>query len=543
MKNINHYPKVAYFCMEFGLHEEFRIYSGGLGILAGDILKAANDGGYPVVGVGILWRQGYNKQFIGNDGKVYDCYTEYRYDFIEDTGIEVKVKIRGKQVRAKVWLCTKYANAPLYLLDTNIPGNNDRLLTGQLYGWFSEERVAQEMILSIGGLKALDALGIRPDIYHFNDSHPVLAGIELISRKMDIDGMSFEEAWKETRKQIIFTTHTPVKAGNEEYEHELLRYMGAYRGLSYGQMLKLGGDPFSMTAAGLRLSAKTNAVSALHCSTAKEMWKNIDNASEIIPITNGVHTGTWQDKRISEAVNDGKNLWQAHMAAKKELLHEIFARSGVMFDENILVAGFARRVAPYKRHDLLFRNIKAIEKLFKDRKLQIVYSGKAHPNDLAGKEIVDKIYRLSCQYPKNVVFLVDYDMKLGKLMTRGCDIWINNPIKTMEACGTSGMKAAMNGVLNLSIPDGWWQEMCVHGENGWLIEDGSKGNNLDSRDFKQMYRVLTDEVIPLFYNDRDKWITMMKKSIEMSRRKFSAERMLDDYYRLMYIPAASLKQG
>jgi len=542
MKNKNHYPKVAYFCMEFGLHEEFRIYSGGLGILAGDILKAAKDGGYPVVGIGILWRQGYNKQFIDNEGKVYDCFTEYRYDFLEDTGVEVKVKIRGKQVRAKVWLCSRYGNAPLYLLDTNIPDNNDRLLTGQLYGWFSEERAAQEMILSIGGLKALEALGIHPDIYHFNDSHPVLAGIELVSRKMD-KGMCFDEAWEETRKQIVFTTHTPVKAGNEEYEHELLRYIGAYRGLTYGQMLKLGGDPFSMTAAGLRLSAMTNAVSVLHCNTAKEMWKDINNASEIIPVTNGVHTGTWQDERIASSVNDEKSLWQAHMAAKKELLDEIYVRNGVRLDENTLVAGFARRAAPYKRHDLIFKDIRAIDKLFKNKKLQIVFSGKAHPNDLAGKEIVDNIYRLSRRYPENVVFLADYDIKIGKLMTRGCDIWINNPIKTMEACGTSGMKAAMNGVLNLSIPDGWWPEMCIHGENGWLIESCENEKDLDGRDFKAMYRVLNNEVIPLFYNNRESWIKMMKKSIEMSQQKFSAERMLEEYYRLMYIPVASLRQG
>ena len=243
-------PLVAYFCMEFGLNEDLRIYSGGLGILAGDILKAARDGGYPMVGVGILWRQGYVTQLIDEDGRPMDVFKDYSYDFLKDTGVTVKVRIRGRQVEAKVWLCDCFGNAPLYLLDTNIPGNPDRLLTGQLYGWFSEERVAQEMLLSIGGLKALRKLGINPDIYHFNDSHPVLAGIELIRRKMDEKGMSFDEAWEKTRKQIVFTTHTPVAAGNEMHDHELLRYMGAYNGLTYGQMLRLGGDPFSMTAAG-----------------------------------------------------------------------------------------------------------------------------------------------------------------------------------------------------------------------------------------------------------------------------------------------------
>ena len=250
MTNLTKKKKVAYFCMEFGLNEELRIYSGGLGILAGDILKAAKDEECPMVGVGILWRQGYTEQFIDDNGMPYDSYHEYDYDFLKDTGVTVNVIVRGRQVKCKVWECTKYGNVPLYLLDANLKDNQDRLITGQLYGWFSEERVAQEMILSIGGVRALRKLGIDVDVYHFNDSHPVPAGIELIREKMQDDGMSFEEAWKETRNQIVFTTHTPVTAGNEVHEHELLQYIGMYNGLTYGQMVKLGGEPFSMTAAG-----------------------------------------------------------------------------------------------------------------------------------------------------------------------------------------------------------------------------------------------------------------------------------------------------
>ena len=316
-------PTVAYFCMEFGLHEDFKIYSGGLGILAGDILKAAKDCKLPMVGVGILWRQGYDRQVIGSDGLIYDCFPEYHYDFLKDTGKEVTVRIRGRLVHLKIWKCTKYGNVPLYLLDANLPNNADRLITGQLYGWFGEERIAQEIILGVGGLRALQKLGIKPEVYHFNDSHPVIAGIELIRQKMDQQEVSFEEAWAQTRKQIVFTTHTPVAAGNERHDHQLLQYMGAYNGLSYNQMLKLGGDPFSMTVAGLRLARKANAVAKLHCQTARKMWKDISGAAEILAITNGVHNGTWQDRRIVQALKGSGDLWSAHMAAKRELVEEV----------------------------------------------------------------------------------------------------------------------------------------------------------------------------------------------------------------------------
>jgi starch phosphorylase len=528
-------PTVAYFCMEFGLHEEFNIYSGGLGILAGDILKAAKDEKLPLVGVGILWRQGYTTQLIGEDGKPYDCFPEYRYDFLEDTGVIVKVRIRGRQVRCKVWKCAKYGNTPLYLLDTNLPGNNDSLITGQLYGWFAEERIAQEMILGIGGVRALKALGIKVDIYHFNDSHPLIAGLELIRGKMDDLGLSFEEAWQKAREQIVFTTHTPVIAGNEIHEHELLKYMGANNGLTYGQMLKLGGEPFSMTVAGLRLSKKTNAVAELHGVTARKMWRDVTGASEIIAITNGVHNGTWQDPGIVKAYARKEDLWAPHLEAKREMIAAVFRRAGIKLDENILTFGFARRVAPYKRGELIFKKKEVIEPLLKGRKLQIIFSGKAHPNDLTGKEIVANLYKMSTLYPESVVFLQNYDLKTGKILTRGCDVWLNNPIRPMEASGTSGMKAAMNGVLNFSILDGWWPEGCMHGVNGWQIGNGYEENNQDKVDVESLYKVLQEEVIPTYYKNREKWVQMMRASIEMSRERFSAARMVREYYQRLYV--------
>lgn len=526
-------PTVAYFCMEFGLQTDFKIYSGGLGILAGDILKAARDEKCSMVGVGILWRQGYVKQVITPDGKHFDCFPELGYDFLKDTRVVVDVRIRGRIVKCKVWKCTSFGNVPLYLLDANLPENADRLLTGQLYGWFGEERIAQEMILGIGGVKALRALGIKVDVYHFNDSHPLLAGLELVRQRMEYYGLSFEKAWQQTREQIVFTTHTPVMAGNEVHEHELLRYMGAGNFLTYGQMVKLGGDPFSMTVAGLRMAKKANAVAKLHCKTARQMWKWVDNAAEIIPVTNGVHNGTWQDKRIIKAAG-ARELWDAHQECKRELLDEVYQRNGVRLNEDALLIGFARRAAEYKRSDLIFRKKAVIEPLLKKGKLQIIFAGKAHPNDLGGKRIVLNLFKMAKRYPKSVVFLQDYDMRIGQLLTRGCDVWLNNPIRPMEASGTSGMKAAMNGVLNFSVLDGWWPEGCKHGVNGWQIGNGYEGKDADKVDSESLYRVLQKEVLPTYYRNQRKWVTMMRSSIRMAEEKFSAARMVRDYYNQLY---------
>lgn len=525
-------PRVAYFCMEYGLHEDFKIYSGGLGILAGDILKAAKDGGYPMVGVGILWRQGYTRQLIGDDGKPYDCFPDYHYDFLEDTGVSVKVLIRGRQVEVKVWKCEQYGNAPLYLLDTNLP-QPDAYLTGQLYGWFEEERVAQEMLLGIGGVRALRKLGIDADIYHFNDSHPLFAGVELIREQMERNGLPFHDALDAVKQKIVFTTHTPVKAGNEVHGHDVLQYMGAYDGLTYGQMLELGGSPFSMTAAGLRISRKANAVSALHGETARKMWADVPGGKSILSVTNGVHNGTWQDTGLYAAYRDGGDLLAAHKKLKREMLDEIFARNGIRLREDVLTIGFARRAAPYKRSDLIFRDEETVGRLLRERKLQIVFAGKAHPNDIEGKRILANIVRRAREYPESVVFLQDYDMKVGKLLTRGCDVWLNNPVRPMEASGTSGMKAAMNGVLNFSVLDGWWPEACEHGVNGWQIGGGYTGENADDVDAASLGRVLTQEILPA-YGDRQKWCAMMHASIEMATHRFSAARMVQDYYERLY---------
>lgn len=530
-------PKVAYFCMEYGLDPSFHIYAGGLGILAGDYLKAAKEYDMPVIGVGIKWRQGYTHQEIGEDLKPYDIFHDYEYDFLKDTGVKVTVQVQNRQVVCKVWKIDAFGNAPLYLLDTHLPGNEDTWITSQLYGRMGEERIAQEIVLGIGGVKALKVMGIQPDVYHFNEGHAVLAAFEIIRQNMAA-GMSFNKALEAARNKIVFTTHTPVIEGNESHPLEQMMYMGANNGLSYEQLHAIGGSPFNMTVAALRLSRISNAVSQLHCQTANNMWKHVSNKSEIIGITNGIHIPTWVDNNMLLAAEGHSNLWECHMTNKMKLIRFIKEKTGITLDPDILLIGFGRRATAYKRHDLIFKDPNIIFPLLRDKKLQIVFSGKAHPMDNIGKEIITNIVKISRQFPESVVFLENYDMNIGRLLTRGADVWLNNPRRPMEACGTSGMKAAMNGVLNLSILDGWWAEACEHGINGWQFGDGFTHPNpvvQDSHDSKALYHVLLNEVIPTYYHNRQKWINMMRNSILSTKDKFNIKRMMDEYFSRMYI--------
>lgn len=534
--NNNKLPRVAYFCMEYALESDFKTYAGGLGILAGDYLKGAKDSQLPLVGIGIKWKQGYGDQMIDKNGEPFDAYHNYKYDFLKDTGVKVSVKIRGIDVICKVWLCDAFDNNPIYLLDTDIPENSDSWITGQLYGGFGEERIAQEMVLGIGGVKALRALGIDVDVYHFNEGHADLAAIELIREKMK-ESMTFEEAWKATRAEVVFTTHTPIIQGNEFHPIEKLEYMGAFNGLSISQMERIGGNPFNMTVAGLRLSRKSNAVAALHAKTANNMWKTVAGRSEIIGITNAIHKKTWVDSRITKAFEENGDLWNAHRLVKKELIEFVKERTGVTLDAEKLLIGFSRRAAPYKRSDLIFRKPEIIDPLLKEGKVQIIFSGKAHPLDDTGKAIVANLVSMMKKYPNSVVFLENYDMKIGSMLTRGSDIWLNNPRRPLEASGTSGMKAAMNGVLNCSILDGWWPEACLDNENGWQFGDGFESSDeaeLDKHDCDALYDTLLNRVIPTYYNNREKWVSMMKRSIETTKDYFSVKRMLEEYYSKLY---------
>lgn len=534
----NSLPRVAYFCMEYALKSDFKLYAGGLGILAGDYLKGARDHKFPIVGVGIKWKQGYTDQRISPEGKAIDTYPIYDYPFLKETGVTVSVTIRKREVKCKVWLCDQFGNAPLYLLDTDVPGNEDSWITGQLYGWFGEERIAQEMVLGIGGVKALRALKIPVDVYHFNEGHALFAGFELVREKIS-QGKKFEEALASTRQEIVFTTHTPVVQGNESHYLDRLLYMGADNGVfSKSQLKQLGGAPFNMTVGALRLSRKANAVAQLHAVTANKMWAAVKDRAEIIGITNAIHIPTWVDRQIIKAAKAGSNdIWKLHQKNKQQLIDFVYERTGVRLKLNALTLGFSRRAVPYKRSDLIFRDKSKVDKLFKSGRLQIIFAGKAHPQDDGGKRIVANIVALSKKYPKSVVFLENYDMTIGSMLVRGSDVWLNNPRRPQEASGTSGMKAAMNGVLNLSILDGWWPEACQHGENGWQIGDGYENKNetkLDAHDQKALYKVLLGEVIPTYYDNRKKWVLMMQQSTLTTHKQFAVKRMLEEYYEQLY---------
>lgn len=528
--------KVAYFCMEYGINNNFRIYAGGLGILAGDILKAAYEYDYPIIGIGMLWLEGYTKQLIDENGRPYDKYpnNDYIYNHLDDTGITVKVQIQNKDIHLKVWKLETDNMNPLYLLDANLEKNGKYdWITKRLYAWGEEERIAQEIALGIGGIRAIRKLDLDIDVYHYNEGHAVFAGTEMIKEKME-NGLEFEQAFKAVRNKTVFTTHTPVKKGNEIHKHSTLKKMGAYNGLNEEQMKKIGNEPFSNTVAGLRLAKISNGVAQLHGVTARNMWKDVENKSPIKAITNGVHRKSWVDSRIFSAFEDGNELFPIHQQLKSELINYVKDKANVKLDKNKLLIGFARRAAPYKRANLIFQKMDIIDPYLEEGKIQLIFSGKAHPLDDKGKDLIAKIIKMTKKYPNSVIFLEDYNMEIAKMMTRGVDVWLNNPRRPKEASGTSGMKAAMNGVLNLSILDGWWPEACQHGMNGWQFGDGYMGENQDKHDLESLYRVLFNEVLPTYYDHKEQWEEMMNNSIESTYQEFSAHKMLENYYLKMY---------
>lgn len=504
--------------------------------MAGDYLKAARELHLPVIGIGILWRHDYTEQFIGENGWPYDIYPNYDYRFVKDTGLTVTVNIQGKDIACRVRLVDQYENAPLYLLDTNFPGSSHGWITGRLYGGGTRERIAQEMVLGIAGMRALRALSIEVDVYHFNEGHAVLGGLELIREQLD-KGSSFDEAWRSVRRKIIFTTHTPVEAGNEKHAPAELMMMGANNGLTEEQMRRLGGEPFNMTEAALRLCQAANAVSKLHGYTARAMWRHVAGTGPIFSVTNGVHTRTWQSAEIRRAFELGEDLWQPHMRAKERLITYVRQHTDALLNPEALLVGFARRAASYKRSDLIFRDAEVIEPLLRAGKLQLIFSGKAHPDDEYGKRIIRDLVIMDRKFKNSVIFLENYSMEIALLMIQGCDVWLNNPLRPFEASGTSGMKAAMNGVLNLSVVDGWIGEGPQHGISGWLLDqltNPGSAEEQNSHDLQQLYKVLLHEVLPTYYHDREKWTDMMRASIDMSHYKFSASRMIREYYDLLY---------
>jgi starch phosphorylase len=611
-------PLVAYFSAEFGLHESLPIYAGGLGILAGDHLKSASDMGVPMIGVGLLYQKGYFRQYLNIDGWQQEVYIEndVRNMPIElirkDSGraLTISVEYPGRCVLAQIW-CVSIGRVKLYLLDTNIPANSpvDRMITSSLYGGDRELRIRQEMMLGIGGLKALRAMGYEPTVCHMNEGHAAFMALERIRELRNTQNLTFEEAIEATRASNVFTLHTLVKAGLDEFPTELMdKYFGSYfphLGINRNHFLGLGrilqddeNEPFKMPILAMKLSGYINGVSKLHRQISREIWGNLwpsipTKEVPIISITNGVHIKSWLSQEMhslydrylgpdwSEPINDkslwnnideipNEELWTAHQRCKEQLIvftrerlkaqfkrrgtyHSELNRAEEVLDPNALTIGFARRFVTYKRGDLLLKNPERLIRLLNapERPVQIIFAGKAHPKDTAGKDIIRNIVHFANQdvVRRRVVFLEDYDIDIARVLIRGVDLWLNNPRRPMEASGTSGMKAAMNGVLNMSTLDGWWCEGYIP-DGGWVIGASENGQDEDYQDMVEsqaIYSILENEVVPLFYtrsadNLPRAWIRRMKNSLKWIAPRFNTHRMVAEYTRRLYNPATARRR-
>ena len=537
--------RVAYFSMEFGLSEDLPIYSGGLGVLAGDHLKAAAELGIPLVGVGLLYRGGYFRQGIDDAGRQTEAYERVDPEAagLVREPVTVDIQLNGEALSANVWR-KDVGSVPLYLLEVE-------LLTDALYSGDREHRIKQELLLGVGGVRALAALGIDATVFHMNEGHSAFLAIERV-RALVADGMSTADALAHVKRSTVFTTHTPVPAGNEVFDAELVTHyagtLAEQAGIDTGLLQALGefGDNgnFGMTPMSLRLSAYANGVSKLHGEVAREMWAGLSLVdTEIGHVTNGVHLGTWLEPALAALLRehgidpaappaetpwhnvdeiDASALWDVHAAAKTRL-------AGLTnLDPERLTIGFARRFATYKRANLVFSDLERLLAL----PVQVVVAGKAHPQDNPGKDVMQQIVELSRAHAGRIVFLADYDIALAQTIIPGCDVWLNNPTRPLEASGTSGMKAAVNGVLNLSVLDGWWPE-GYDGNVGWAIDGVS-----DEADRAQLYRLLETEVVPTWHK-RDSWLAMMKASIGRLSPQFSMQRAVIEYAERYYLPAGA----
>ncbi len=561
---------VAYFSAEFGLHECLPIYSGGLGTLAGDHLKSASDLGIPLVGVGLLYRQGYFHQYLTQDGYQFEDYPDLDFSLLpvnpirdeEHRPVTIKVEVGGHEVEAMLWKST-VGRITLYLLDTNLTRNRpeDREITARLYGGDQEMRIRQEIMLGIGGMRALRALGIRPSVCHMNEGHSAFLAIERIHQLMTEDHLSFAEAREVVATSTVFTTHTPVPAGIDTFPSSLVtRYLSGYchrLGIREQHLLELGrinaadaNEPFSMAVLALRLSYLSNGVSKIHGEVSRKMFSAVYpgvpvNEVPITSITNGIHTRSWLSSEVAHLFDQylgpqwteytdeasawdrvnlipDAELWRSHERLRERLVAfcrrrlklQLVARGAPpaeidatdeALDPEALTLGFARRFATYKRATLLLYDMERLAKILSDvdRPVQLILAGKAHPRDEAGKELIKKITHF-CKQPElrnRIVFLEDYDMSIARSLVWGVDVWVNTPIKLHEASGTSGMKVIPNGGLNLSVLDGWWPE-AFDGDNGWAIGDRRIYGNQDYQDFLEansFYELLEKEVVPSFY--------------------------------------------
>jgi len=585
---------VAYFSLEFGLTEVLPIYSGGLGVLAGDHLKAASDVGLPLVGVGLLYRQGFGRQRIDEHGGQYEIYPEHpigeqplRRVQGSDGPLEVICPLGDRNVRVAVWRA-QVGRVPLFLLDTDMETNPPdlRTITDRLYVPEPTRRLPQEIVLGIGGMRALRAMGIEATVFHMNEGHGFLLAIERIRELRQRRQLTLEEARLIARAGFVFTTHTPVAAGSDYFEPGLVRHLLnpylAEVGFSFERFMDLGrstaGDQdehLCTTYVGLRMADHAVGVSRLHGAVSRRLWKDAwpglpEAQVPIYSVTNGVHMPTWvapelaavlernvgpdwwdlgpEDSRWSnvEAIPDDE-LWECHRALRIRLVRAVQERGdGKGLDPDVLTIGFSRRFAPYKRANLVLSDRARLARLLSSERqpMQLVFAGKAHPADEEGKRMLREIVLFARQEPR-VAFIEDYDIEVARLLSEGADVWLNNPRRFLEASGTSGMKAGANGVLNLSVLDGWWDE-GYRPDIGWAIPSGATIDSPgidDAAEAEALYRLLQREVIPAFYqrDERDlppRWLAMMRASIRHTLTQFSARRMVLDYYSQCYAPAA-----
>tara|TARA_B100000902_G_scaffold34549_1_gene41549 strand:+ start:6825 stop:8438 length:1614 start_codon:yes stop_codon:yes gene_type:complete len=527
---------VAYLSAEVGFESRLHTYSGGLGVLAGDHIKSAADAEINLVGCTLLYRKGYARQHVDSDGIQTETFDEIDpNDFLTDTGIEIELELDGKILHSKIWEY-KIKNIPTYFLDTRHPSNSAEhsALGDRLYGGDDSTRIRQEYLLGVGGVRALLALGHNISGLHLNEGHCTFAALEMLRQ-----GWTREELAQRT----LFTTHTPVPAGHDRFRWEDVEHVLGDLLPPDAKEIAKSGDSCSMSHLGIGLCGKVNAVSGLNAKVAEEMFPG----NKIHPITNGVHHITWTNKSFKLLFDNKTPQWRkdpsyiesmsfsdndlttAKEEARSELRELVQRETGVHLDSEKLTIGFARRFATYKRANLIFSDLERLREIGA-HKVQFVFSGKAHPKDMGGKKLIKSIYdgakEIHDEIP--VVFLENYSMDTGLLMTSGSDIWLNNPIRPMEASGTSGMKAALNGTPNFSILDGWWPEACVHGKNGWAIGEGEEDRD-DVRDVKNILDVLEHEVLPAWEN-RPQWIDLMRQSI-ITSTGFTGARMMDDYKR------------
>ena len=604
--------KVAYFSLEYGMSEALPLYAGGLGVLAGDHLKSASDMGIPLCGVGLLYRVGYFRQYLNPDGWQQEEYTENEFHGLpveqvrDDSGGQLRISIPtdGHQVHALVWRAN-VGRVPLYLLDTNTEQNSpdDRQTTYQLYGGDNEMRIRQEILLALGGMQALEALDIEPDVYHMNEGHAAFLGLERVRRLMTRENLTFGEAVEAARIGSTFTTHTPVPAGHDRFQPALMekhfRHYYPQLGLTKEEFLALGRerkhDPqeeFCMTILALRLSAYRNGVSRLHGKVSRKMWQNLwpevpEDELPIRHVTNGVHVpsfisndmailfdrylgGEWRSEPGDETIwarvmnIPEAELWRTHERRRERLVAVVrrrhreqleargvgaadLDRAQEVLDPEVLTIGFGRRMATYKRATLLLRDPGRLKSLLtgRDRPIQVIFAGKAHPRDGAGKDLIRHIVHL-CKDPEvrqRILFIENYDINLARYIVQGVDVWLNNPRRPLEASGTSGMKVSANGGLNCSILDGWWDEAYTP-DVGWAIgrrEEYTDPNTQDDVESKALYTILEQEIVPLFY-DRGAdgiphgWVQKMKQAMAAICPRFNSNRMLSEYADRFYVP-------